>query len=228
MRHPFPDRWRPFVRPWRLLAAGASLAALAWAAPGLAGVVLGVLVLAVLLPCFEWVSGLRFPLRLHAGILGFSAVTLVAAEWADGYEMLPALDLVLHATSTTVLAVLGFGIAMTATGGARPVKAWWVLGVLAFGFAMMVGAMWEMLEFGLDQAFGLNTQEGAFDTMTDIVANTLGAAWGAWAAGRAASGRGVPPPSGLLIDALDANPVLFPRWKGASGGERGARGPLAR
>ena len=225
--HPFPDRWRPLVRPPVLVAGTLGLAALAWAAPGLAGVVTGVLVLALLLPGFEWASGLRFPLRLHGGILAFTVTTLLLAEWADGYEAVPVLDTALHALSATVLSVLGMGIAITVTGGGKPAVSWWVLGVLAFGFAMMVGAMWEILEFTLDQLFGTVTQESALDTMTDIVANAVGATWGAWASVRAASGRGTPPPAGLLLDTMAANPVLFDRPL-VSAGERGARRPLPR
>ena len=225
--HPFPDRWRPLVRPPVLLAVALGLAALAWVSPGMAGVVTGVLVLALLLPGFEWASGLRFPLRLHGGILAFTVTTLLLAEWADGYEAVPVLDTALHALSATVLSVLGMGLAFTVTGGGKPAVSWWVLGVLAFGFAMMVGAMWEILEFTLDQVFGTVTQENALDTMTDIVANAVGATWGAWASVRAMSGRGTPPPAGLLLDTVAANPVLFDRPL-VSAGERGARRPLPR
>lgn len=40
-------------------------------------------------------------------------------------------------------------------------------------------ALWEILEFSLDQAFGLTTQPGNFDTMLDIISAVIGSFAGA-------------------------------------------------
>ena len=220
-----PRRWRFLLRAPFLLGAPAALGALALLDAPLAGAALGVLALGLLLPLFEGLSGFRFPVRLHVGIVLYSAAAILVGEWLDVYEALAGWDVLLHALSAAVLAVLGMGLALTATGGARPRVALWVLAVLAYGFSMMVGAMWELMEFGLDQVFALGTQKGAVDTMSDFVANAAGAAWGAWAALLAAAhGRG-PAPAGMLPEFMGANPVLFPAWRPPS--EREVRGPLA-
>ena len=46
---------------------------------------------------------------------------------------------------------------------------------ITFCVAMMVGAMWEVFEFSMDIAFGLNMQKsGLNDTMIDLVLNAVG------------------------------------------------------
>ena len=221
-----PRRWRFVLRAPTLLGAAGAFGVLAAIDGALAGAALGVLALALLLPLFEGLSDLVFPIRLHVGIALFSAAAILVGEWLDVYEALAGWDVLLHALSAAVLSVLGMGLAMMATGGARPHAALWVLAVLAFGFSMMVGAMWELMEFGLDQGFGLGTQKGAVDTMSDVAANAVGAVWGARAALLAAAhGRG-PAPGNMMTEFMAANPVLFPLWTPPR--QREARRPLAR
>ena len=46
----------------------------------------------------------------------------------------------------------------------------------AFMFAVGMGAIWEIFEFGMDQLFGLNMQKsGLIDTMADLIVDTIGA-----------------------------------------------------
>ncbi|PRY93091.1 hypothetical protein BCF33_1957 [Hasllibacter halocynthiae] len=194
----------------------------------LAGVLIGVSGCAILLPAFEALSGLRFPFRLHAQIAIFVAAALLLGEWSGIYEAVPAWDLALHLVSAAVLSVAGLGLALTLTGGTWPARRLWVAGVLAFGFSQMVGALWEVLEFGLDIGFGLNTQRsGLPDTMTDVIANALGGVWGAVAGTLALAGRVAVVPAGLMLDTMAANPVLWPRWRGPSGAQGEVRRPLA-
>ena len=48
--------------------------------------------------------------------------------------------------------------------------------LFAFMFAMGMGAVWEIFEFGMDQFFGLNMQKsGLVDTMWDLIVDTVGA-----------------------------------------------------
>lgn len=47
---------------------------------------------------------------------------------------------------------------------------------MIFCFSMTCGALWEIYEFSVDTLFNLNTQNNSLlDTMSDIIANTLGA-----------------------------------------------------
>ena len=48
--------------------------------------------------------------------------------------------------------------------------------LFAFMFAMGMGAVWEIFEFGMDQFFGLNMQKsGLVDTMWDLIVDAVGA-----------------------------------------------------
>lgn len=48
--------------------------------------------------------------------------------------------------------------------------------LFAFMFALGMGALWEILEFGVDAVFGLNMQKsGLVDTMWDLIVDTVGA-----------------------------------------------------
>ena len=77
-------------------------------------------------------------------------------------------------TFPKVLSVLGMALCLLVTAGGSPRTAIWLLAVLAFSFSMMVGAMWELLEFAIDFFFGTNAQRsGLPDTMGDTIANLL-------------------------------------------------------
>ncbi len=199
-----------------LLPWGAVAAVLLWGvAEGdrtLAGFAAAALLLAVLPRGFTAVSGIAFPAGLKTGILLFGVAALLAGEWGGLYVSTAWWDVMLHLVSAATLAVVGMALAMIATGGARPHLAVWVTAVVAFGFAMMVGAMWELMEFSLDALLGTQTQRsGLPDTMGDQLANLCGALYGALAAG-ACIGRGARwPLGGLLARFMAANPILYPR-----------------
>jgi uncharacterized membrane protein YjdF len=55
--------------------------------------------------------------------------------------------------------------------------------LFAFFFAVAIGAVWEIFEFGMDRFFGTNMQpatagdpSGLSDTIHDLIVDTLGAA----------------------------------------------------
>ena len=51
-----------------------------------------------------------------------------------------------------------------------------VVSLFAFSFAMMVGAVWEIFEFAMDQVFGMSMQKsGLVDTMWDLIVDAGGA-----------------------------------------------------
>jgi hypothetical protein len=51
----------------------------------------------------------------------------------------------------------------------------WFVFLFAFGFATLGGVLWETYEFSADQFFGTSMQGGGnTDTMTDLIADTLG------------------------------------------------------
>jgi len=50
--------------------------------------------------------------------------------------------------------------------------------LFSFSFALAMGAVWEIFEFSMDASIGFNMQRtdtGVFDTMSDLIVDTLGA-----------------------------------------------------
>lgn len=207
------------------LAALAAATAWVWPVVALAALACA---FAAAIRLYEAVSGIAVPGRLTAGVALFAGAALIFGELAGGYERVPILDLGLHAVSAAALATVGYALALLPSAGARPRTALWILSVLAFGFAMMVGGLWEVMEFGLDSLLGTNTQRsGLPDTMGDMIANAAGALWGAVACQRSLrTGRAVAP-GGLALDFVTANPVIYGAWRGPLG-EREPGGGLAR
>jgi uncharacterized membrane protein YjdF len=93
-------------------------------------------------------------------------------------------DIMLHISSGVLLGIVGFLLVYVLNEHKRidfhmhPR----FVALFAFAFAMAVGALWEIFEFGMDQIFGTNMQKPMFgdpsgltDTMWDLIVNTLGA-----------------------------------------------------
>ncbi len=194
-----------------IAVAGVLLLALADGTWTTATAAAGCLLLASGPSAFTALSGIAFPEGLATGILVYAAAALLAGEMGGFYRTIWWWDILLHLVAAAVLSVAGMALALMATGGAPPRIAPWVPAVLAFGFSMMVGAMWELMEFSLDAVFGTNTQRsGLPDTMGDMAANLAGGAVGALIA-HDTVGRGARwPLGGLLCRFMDLNPRLYP------------------
>ena len=87
-------------------------------------------------------------------------------------------DVVLHIGSGFLLGILGFLLVYVLNEvesvdlHMRPR----FVALFAFTFAVGIGALWEIFEFGMDQLFGLNMQKsGLVDTMWDLIVDTGGA-----------------------------------------------------
>jgi len=105
------------------------------------------------------------------------------------YYIIHHWDTGLHVLSGVVLGIMGFGMVDLLNdqkiGDVSPILA----AMFAFGFAMALGVLWEIYEFANDSILGTNTQRFAdlttgepligqaalFDTMKDLIANTVGA-----------------------------------------------------
>ncbi len=49
---------------------------------------------------------------------------------------------------------------------------------MAFSFAVSIGTLWEVFEFGMDILFGLSMQKsGVIDTMDDLIVDAIGAGY---------------------------------------------------
>lgn len=116
----------------------------------------------------------------------FSAVVL--GEIGRCYYTVPHFDDILHAFSSAMFGALGFSIVNFATKKNNSQLAPFFMALFAFSFAVMLGSVWEIMEFTMDNLGGLNAQkalmadgtplmgkEALFDTMKDIIVDCCGA-----------------------------------------------------
>lgn len=87
-------------------------------------------------------------------------------------------DAVLHTGSGFLLGILGFLLVYVLNERSdidvhmQPR----FVALFAFMFAVGMGALWEIFEFGMDQLFGMNMQKsGLVDTMWDLIVDSIGA-----------------------------------------------------
>ena len=122
----------------------------------------------------------RIPVFFTAAIIVFTYSTLFLGELSDFYERFWWWDLFLHGGAAIGFGLIGFIIILMLFRGnkyaAPPIALAW----FAFCFAITIGSIWEIFEFGMDQIFGLNMQKsGLTDTMNDLIVNGFGAFVGA-------------------------------------------------
>ncbi|GGL78422.1 hypothetical protein [Wenxinia marina] len=175
----------------------------------------GAIFLALLLPAYTWVSGIEMPPGLCTGVLAFALCAFVVGERFGAYAVSWWWDIALHLLSSAVLALIGQALVLLMTAGAPPRTGLWVASVLAVGFAALVGAGWELMEFSIDAIFDTHAQRsGLPDTMGDVATNLCGAIYGA-VAGQLALSRAVRLPlSGLLLEFCGRNGVIYGAWPG--------------
>lgn len=114
----------------------------------------------------------------------FIFASLFLGEVRDYYERLWWWDIALHLTAGLLLGLLGFLVVYILNENEsvdfRMPPGF--VALFAFFFAVGIGALWEIFEFGMDQIFGLNMQKpflgdpsGLTDTMWDLIVDTTGA-----------------------------------------------------
>ena len=132
--------------------------------------------------------GRRFALYVPAEFellaLLFVFAALFLGEVRGYYHRFWWWDIALHTTSGLLLGILGFLLIYVLNEDDRVnlhLRPRFVA-IFAFLFAVAVGAIWEVFEFGMDQVFGLTMQKPMFgdpsgktDTMWDLIVDTLGA-----------------------------------------------------
>lgn len=126
--------------------------------------------------------GIQLPLSFIAWIAVFIFATIFLGEEFDFYNRYWWWDILLHGGSAIGFGLIGFLFMFMLFEGDRyraPARA---VAFFGFCFALSIGALWEIFEFAMDQIFGLNMQKsGLFDTMWDMILDTVGASIGATA-----------------------------------------------
>ena len=118
---------------------------------------------------------LRLPLPFLVATTLFIIAALMLGEAFDFYNRVWWWDLALHSASAVGFGLLGFLFVFMLFEGDRFAAPPSAIAFIAFCVAMMIGAMWEIFEFAMDQIFGLNMQKsGLMDTMGDLILNAVG------------------------------------------------------
>lgn len=125
------------------------------------------------------------PLEYEVLAILFVFAALFLGEFRSYYERFWWWDIALHGTSGFLLGILGFLLVYVLNESKwndihlRP----GFVALFAFMFAVTVGTLWEIFEFGMDQLFGTTMQKpmlgdlsGLTDTMWDLIVDILGAA----------------------------------------------------
>jgi hypothetical protein len=160
-----------------------------------------------------WVGekiGVALPTAFVSAIAAFLCATLVLGEVGDFYERYWWWDVVLHGGSAVAFGLVGSLLMLMLVKGNRLTAAPFTVAFFAFCFAVMIGAVWEIWEFTLDQLFGLNTQKsGLVDTMWDLIVDPGGALIGAGAGWAYLKGRQNGPLTNAIHAFVDKNRRLF-------------------
>jgi hypothetical protein len=124
--------------------------------------------------------GIRLPVPFLVGTILFISATLFLGEAHGFYYRFWWWDMVLHGGSALGFSMLGFAFAFVLFEGERYAAPPWALALVGFTMAVTIGALWELFEWFMDQAFGTNMQKsGLQDTMSDLLIDVIGAGLGA-------------------------------------------------
>ena len=136
----------------------------------------------ILLTLFPLLLGRRFrvfiPPEFEVLAVVFIYASLFLGEVQGYYTRFWWWDAVLHTGSGFLLGILGFLLvhAMNEYEQAEVHMKPSFVALFAFMFAMGMGGIWEIFEFGMDQIFGMNMQKsGLIDTMWDLIVDCIGA-----------------------------------------------------
>lgn len=114
----------------------------------------------------------------------FVFASLFLGEVRDYYARFWWWDIALHSSSGFLLGVIGFLLVhlLNETENIGVHMKPGFVAFFAFLFAVGMGALWEIFEFGMDSIFGMNMQKamlgdtsGLTDTMWDLIVATMGA-----------------------------------------------------
>lgn len=127
---------------------------------------------------FEKNYKIILPIEFDLLITIFIYASLFLGEVHSYYTLFWWWDIILHISSGIIFGIIGFMLVYI-LNQEQKVKIQLSAGFIAlfsFTFALSIGAIWEIFEFGVDQIFGANMQKsGLIDTMWDLIVDSLGA-----------------------------------------------------
>lgn len=156
----------------------------------------------------------RLPVSFFAAITVFVFATIFLGEAFDFYERYWWWDILLHGGSAIAFGLIGLLFALFLFEGDRYAAPPWALALIAFGFAISIGVMWEVFEFAMDQLFGFKMQKsGLIDTMWDLIVDIIGAVMGAVAGFLYLKGREIGLSSRMLREFIKGNRRFFKKFR---------------
>jgi len=125
---------------------------------------------------FERRYRIDIPVEFEILVVIFVYATLFLGEVGNFYLRFWWWDILLHGISAVGFGIIGFMILfiLYKRGKVRASPIW--IAVFSFSFAIAIGAVWEIFEFGMDSFFGMSMQKsGLVDTMWDLIVDGAGA-----------------------------------------------------
>jgi len=117
-----------------------------------------------------------YPEEFEIIIMLFVFASIFLGEFNSFYYRFWWWDIFLHGLSAIILGMLAFSLVYILNKEGRIKLKPGFIALFAFCFAVAGGAVWEIIEFSIDQSLGTNMQKsGLVDTMIDIIVDTTGA-----------------------------------------------------
>lgn len=137
---------------------------------------LGILILTFLPSVLKKNSKLSLPIEFEFILVLFISLSLFLGNIFHFYEKFWWWDIFLHSFSGILLSFIGILIPYILYTEKRIKTTPKFVVIFAVAFALSIGALWEIIEFILDQTLGWNLQRsGLIDTMWDLIAAAIGA-----------------------------------------------------
>ncbi len=198
---------------WSLLMLFAAYSIIRWRL-SLAFVSLATLALSMAPVLFARWAAIEVPRAFIAATTLFVGGTLFLGEVFNFYYRFWWWDIAMHGGSAVGFGLIGFVLIFMMFQGDRFAAPPIALAFFAFCFALAIGAMWEVFEFSMDQAFGTTMQKsGLLDTMGDLIVDTGGALIGAAAGYAWLKEQRLGGLTGIISAFVARNPKLFSRLR---------------
>ncbi len=165
-----------------------------------------------LLAASRWQLSLPLPFLLATTL--FCIASILLGEAFDFYERLWWWDLALHGTASISFGMMGFLFVFMLFEGDRFSAPASAIAFITFCVAMTIGTVWEIFEFVMDLAFGLNMQKsGLNDTMGDLMIDAIGGAIASAAGYFYLTDNSVGPFGQLFTQFVELNKRLYARYR---------------
>jgi len=135
-----------------------------------------ILVFSVLPSMIERTFRITLPVEVDLVLTTFIFAHFVLGEAGNYYNRFWFFDLILHSSSGILIGMVGFVVMYFFLYSSKVRANPFLVSVFCVSFSLAAGALWEIIEFGIDSIFGFNMQKtGLVDTMSDLIVDFLGA-----------------------------------------------------